>query len=106
MTTLAIESRTKAISQSKLWLKSPRWDLTWISLSVVLMIVPYSTYYLGRLIGFDPDLARNTVNTLIAFFIGGPHMYATYTRTIFEPSFRKRYWTVVPMAFIIPSLVI
>ncbi len=103
MSTLALEP-TKG--NSSLWLKSPKWDLTWISLSVVLMIVPYSTYYLGRIIGFDADLARNIVNGLIAFFIGGPHMYATYTRTIFEPKFRKRYWTIIPMAFIIPSLVI
>jgi hypothetical protein len=88
MATLAIE--TTQTRSSSLWLKSPKWDLTWISLSVVLMIVPYSTYYLGRLVGFNPDLARNTVNGIIAFLIGGPHMYATYTRTIFEPTFRKR----------------
>ena len=103
MTTLAIESSR---TPSPLWLKSPKWDLTWVSLSVVLMIVPYSTYYVGRAIGFDPDFARNTVNTIIAFAIGGPHMYATYTRTILEPTFRKRYWTIIPMAVIIPSIVI
>ncbi|MBS1902683.1 MAG: hypothetical protein JSS75_03165 [Bacteroidetes bacterium] len=90
----------------RLWLRSPQWDLTWVSLSAVLMIIPYGTYYLGQAIGFDPDFARNTVNTIIAFAIGGPHMYATYTRTILEPTFRKRYWTIIPMAFIIPSLVI
>jgi hypothetical protein len=103
MTTLAIESTPR---RSSLWLKSPQWDLTWISLSVLLMVVPYSTYYFGRLLGFNPDLARNTVNGIIAFLIGGPHMYATYTRTIFEPKFRKRYWAIIPMAFIIPSVVI
>jgi hypothetical protein len=104
MATLAIE--TSPNRTSSLWLKSPQWDLTWISLSVLLMIVPYSTYFLGQLVGLNPDNARNTVNTIIAFFIGGPHMYATYTRTIFEPKFRKRYWTIFPMAIIIPSLVI
>jgi hypothetical protein len=51
-------------------------------------------------------MARNTVNGIIAFGIGGPHMYATYSRTFLEPTFRKRYWTIVPMAVIIPALVI
>jgi hypothetical protein len=104
MTTFALttdDSRT-----NRLWLRSPQWDLTWVSLSVILMIVPYGTYYIGRSIGFDPDLARNTVNGIIAFCIGGPHMYATYTRTLLEPTFRKRYWTIIPMAIIIPSIVI
>jgi hypothetical protein len=102
MATLAIETT----GRRSLWLKSPKWDLTWISLSVILMIVPYGTYYIGQAIGFDPNKARVAVNYLIAGAIGGPHMYATYTRTLFEPTFRKRYWTIIPMAFIIPSLVI
>ncbi len=102
MATLAIEST----GRRSLWLKSPKWDLTWISLSVILVILPYATYYFGQAIGFDPNKARIVVNYLIAGAIGGPHMYATYTRTLFEPTFRKRYWTIIPMAFIIPSLVI
>ena len=70
------------------------------------MIIPYATYYLGRGLGFNADNARNVVNGIIAFGIGGPHMYATYTRTFFEPTFRKRYWTIYPMAIVIPSIVI
>lgn len=104
MSTIALSA--ERTTTNRLWLRSPQWDLTWISLSALLMVVPYGTYYFGRAIGFDPDMARNAVNTLIAFAIGGPHMYATYTRTIFEPTFRKRYWTILPMGIIIPSLVI
>ncbi len=104
MTTFALT--TEKTRTNNLWLRSPQWDLTWVSLSVVLMIIPYATYYVGQGLGMDADFARNTVNGIIAFCIGGPHMYATYTRTILEPTFRKRYWTIVPMAIIIPSLVI
>ena len=104
MASFALETEPR--STNKLWLRSPKWDLTWVSLSVLLMVVPYGTYYLGRSLGFDADFARNAVNGIIAFGIGGPHMYATYTRTILEPTFRKRHWTIIPAAFIIPSLVI
>jgi hypothetical protein len=70
------------------------------------MVIPYASYYIGQTFGLNPDAARNAVNYLIAFAIGGPHMYATYTRTILEPTFRHRYWTIIPMGVIIPSLVI
>ncbi|HYM20416.1 MAG TPA: hypothetical protein VEW28_05355 [Candidatus Kapabacteria bacterium] len=102
----AIALITEPRSTTRLWLRSPRWDLTWVSLSVFLIVVPYSAYYLGQALGFNPDHARVGVNYLIAGAIGGPHMYATYTRTFFEPTFRKRHWTILPMAIIIPSIVI
>lgn len=91
---------------NSLWLRSAKWDLTWVSLSVLLMVIPYGTYYFAQGVGLDADTARNAVNMLIAFGIGGPHMYATYTRTIFEPTFRKAHWTIIPMGVIIPSFVI
>lgn len=93
-------------AQRSLWLRSPRWDLTWISLSVLLVVLPYAAYFTGQWAGFNADFSRNAVNTIVAFGIGGPHMYATYTRTIMERSFRKQYWTIIPMAVIIPSIVI
>jgi hypothetical protein len=37
------------------------------------------------------DVSRNVVNGLIALLIGGPHMYATYTRTFLDNDFRKRH---------------
>lgn len=89
-----------------LWLKSKAWDLTWISGSVLLMVVPYGSYYAGQAMGLNPDTARNAVNILIAFLIGGPHMYATHLRTTLDPEFRVRHQSIYLAAFVIPAAVI
>lgn len=98
----------EALTQStnSLWLKSRRWDLIWISGSALLMLIPYASFYAGSAIGLNADDARNAVNILVAFFIGGPHMYATHTRTTLDPEFRKSHQSIIPAAFLIPALVI
>jgi len=101
-----VSSSTLALERPNLWLRSPKWDLTWISLSALLMVVPYATYFFAQQLGFNADVARKAVNMLIAFCIGGPHMYATYTRTAFEPGFRKQHSSILLAAILIPSLVI
>ncbi|MDP4199648.1 MAG: hypothetical protein Q8922_03495 [Bacteroidota bacterium] len=89
-----------------LWLKSKAWDLTWISGSVLLVTIPYASYYFGQAIGLNPDTARNGVNMLVAFLIGGPHMYATHLRTTLDPEFRARHQSIYLAAFVIPAAVI
>ena len=89
-----------------LWLRSKKWDLIWISGSVLLMVSPYFFYYVAQSLGFAQDTARNIVNGMIAFFIGGPHMYATHLRTTFDPAFRKRHPSILIAAIIIPLAVI
>jgi hypothetical protein len=99
-----------AIAQSSennsLWLKSRTWDLTFISGSVLLMTLPYASYYVGQTLGFRPDTARNIVNGLVAFLIGGPHMYATHLRTTLDPEFRSRHQSIYFAAILIPAAVI
>jgi hypothetical protein len=97
---------TASGSSQPLWLRSKTWDLTWITGSVLLMAVPYVSYYLGQAVGFDPDDARNAVNMLVAFAIGGPHMYATHLRTTLDPQFRARHHSILLAAFVVPALVI
>jgi hypothetical protein len=96
----SLQSRTSA-----LWLRSPAWDLTWISLSAVLALLPYASFYIGRSVGLNPDDSRNAVNILVAFCIGGPHMYATHTRTTFDPQFRAAHSSLRYAAFVIPFVV-
>lgn len=85
------------------WLRNARWDLSFILLSVVIALLPYSVYLLlgGGMFqnaaekGTLAYEARLNVNLLIAILIGGPHMYATFTRTLMDPEFmRKRFWFV------------
>jgi len=111
---VAVDSRAGVVTEN-LWLKDKTWDLTFISLSAALVILPFAAYELFNYIlssasvraavGVEPadvlDVSRNVVNGLIALLIGGPHMYATYTRTFLDGEFRKHH-----VAFLLGSLVL
>jgi len=47
------------------------------------------------------------VGLSVTLLVGGPHMYSTYLRTAFEPSFRRRFgWFAYLPLVLIPTLVI
>lgn len=113
---LAVGSRADLISEG-LWLRSRAWDLTYISFSAVIVAVPILTYYfanhvtssINTILGFvgipftwDADASRNLVNGMIALFIGGPHMYATYTRTALDKNFSRKHKTLLAVSLLIP----
>jgi hypothetical protein len=100
------------------WLRSRSWDLTWITLSVVLVALPY-LIYIGMLslqsalqptadfFGADMDsLARNTVNAVVALLVGGPHMYATFTRTALDRDFSQQHRKFLLSSLVIPVVVV
>lgn len=101
-----------------LWLRNRRWDLTFITLSVVLVAVPYLAYLallnietltapLANLMGASPDsISRNLVNAVVALLVGGPHMYATWTRTALDTDFREKHTRFLWSSLIIPVVVI
>jgi hypothetical protein len=89
------------------WINNRQWDLAFISLSVVLVPVPYLIWVLmSDVLKVESDFGRQAVNLLIAVLIGGPHMYATFTRTAFDQDFRKNYGGFVRSSIIIPLVVI
>ncbi len=102
---------------SSLWLRNKRWDLIFITLSVVVVPLPYIIYLLLRA-AFTPstatpeeamqvdDVARNIVNGFVAIAIGGPHMMSTFLRTGLDDSFAKRYPMLIRSSIIIPIIVI
>lgn len=109
------------ITANSLWLRDKTWDLTFISLSAVLVAFPIGTYLLanqfspyindflrtaGSSFVWDDDASRNMVNGLIALFIGGPHMYATYTRTAFDKEFTRKHKLVMGLSLLIPVAVV
>ncbi len=117
---MAIDSRAGLVSEG-LWLRSKGWDLAFISLSVFLVPIPFLAYYLaneaspylnaifssvGWNFTWDADASRNFVNGLIALFIGGPHMYATYTRTALDRNFTKQHKTFLLFSLLIPVMVV
>jgi hypothetical protein len=116
---VGVNSRADDVSEN-LWLNNRTWDLTFISLSAVLVILPFAAYEIFQyLLGFESvrtalgispadilDVSRNTVNGLIALLIGGPHMYATYTRTFLDGDFRKKHIPFLLGSLLLPFMVV
>lgn len=116
---VAVESRPGVVTEG-LWLNNRRWDLTFISLSAVLVILPFVAYEVFQYVlsqesvrawlGIRPDevldFSRNTVNAMIALLIGGPHMYATYTRTFLDGEFRRGHVLFLLGSLILPFFVV
>jgi hypothetical protein len=100
------------------WLRNRRWDLTFITLSVILVTVPYASYLIllklgptlepvASLIGADVEsFSRNLVNATVALLVGGPHMYATWTRTALDVDFFAKHRRFVYSSLVIPLIVI
>jgi hypothetical protein len=82
-----------------MWLVSPFYDLAFIIFSSVLLIVPHLFSQLG-------GLSNVVVDLVVTAFIGGPHLFATYTMTFMEPHFRERYRRYTWGALLMPVLVV
>jgi hypothetical protein len=99
------------------WLRNARWDLGFLTLSVGLVAIPYSVYLFYVLFGggsaADAGVkgttaynARVMVNYLVALLIGGPHMYATFTRTILDRDFLRKKFAFVSSSILVPIIVV
>jgi hypothetical protein len=100
------------------WLRSRNWDLRWITLSVVMVAGPYLAYLgllklipvvgpLAELLNADVDsVSRNIVNGVVALLVGGPHMYATFTRTALDRGFSSKNRRLLLSSLFIPLVVI
>lgn len=89
-----------ATAAASAWVSSPRWDLTWLTASAVLVAVP-------PLVHAYANTSAGGVDLVITLLIGGPHMYATFLKTVFEPRFRTMHplLTWAPLV-VVPTLVI
>jgi hypothetical protein len=72
LTTLPVA--TPRTSSKDLWLVSPGYDLAFIIFSSVLLVVPHLFAQVG-------GLSNVIVDLVVTAFIGGPHLFATYTMT-------------------------
>ncbi len=81
------------------WLRSPSWDLCFLTLSGVLVVIPLILF---ELMGHSAMF----IHLFVAGVIGGPHMYATFFRTALDPSFRRRHPLVLVISGMLPVLVI
>jgi len=99
-------SSPAASSQSSLWLRSRRWDLLFITFSVIFVPLPYIVYLILIQFGVEADVGRNAVNGFVAIAVGGPHMMSTFLRTGLDKDFNKRYPMLIRSSIIIPIIVV
>lgn len=98
----AVETATNTM-----WLRNRKWDLLFITFSVIVVPLPYLLYLVGRdWLGIDDDVSRNVVNGFVAIAIGGPHMMSTFLRTGLDNTFKNRYPMLIRSSIIIPIIVI
>ncbi|MFN8527064.1 MAG: hypothetical protein U0670_00430 [Anaerolineae bacterium] len=95
-----------ATSKSQLWLRSRRWDLLFITMSVIFVPLPYIVYLILVQLGVNNDISRNAVNGFVAIAVGGPHMMSTFLRTGLDREFSKRYPMLIRSSIIIPIIVV
>jgi len=94
-------------SASGPWIHNRRFDLIFLTLSGVLVFLPYLSYGLLKRMGASEGTASLIVGLAVTLLVGGPHMYSTYLRTALEPRFRERFGLLsyAPLV-VIPALVI
>jgi len=89
------------------WIKSRAFDLGFLTLSAVLVFLPYLGYGFLQKAGVSVPTASLIVGLSVTLLVGGPHMYSTYLRTALEPGFRRRFGLLAYAPLVlIPSLVI
>jgi hypothetical protein len=89
------------------WIRSARFDLLFLTLSGVLVFLPYLSYGLLARLGASQETASLIVGLAVTLLVGGPHMYSTYLRTALEPRFRRQFgWLAYLPLVVIPVLVV
>lgn len=107
ITTTTHQLDNTQVDQNSFWLRSKKWDLLFITFSVIVTPLPYLFYLLGRdMFGINDDVSRNLVNGFVAIAIGGPHMMSTFLRTGLDNTFKKHYPMLIRSSILIPIIVI
>jgi hypothetical protein len=76
------------------WIRSARWDLTWLVGSVLVVPIAPLLYRLG--------LTADEVAMVVLFAVGGPHVFVTFTRTTLSKSFVRQYPVYARLAYLVP----
>ncbi|PJF31328.1 MAG: hypothetical protein CUN52_02935 [Phototrophicales bacterium] len=106
MSVSAAPMPVRSVDQSRFWLRDKRWDLMFITASVIFVPIPYLVYLLLSSGGMDQHVARNAVNAFVGIAIGGPHMMSTFLRTGLDANFKQRYPMLLRSSIIIPVVVV
>lgn len=88
------------------WLRSRAWDRLFVVGGALLVPIPILCYYGLRGAGLGVGLCEDLATVLVMVLVGGPHVFATYTRTFFEPRFRRRERRLMWAGVLVAAVVI
>jgi hypothetical protein len=102
-----LSGRGSVSSWQSPWLLNRTWDLTYISLSVILVPTPFILFAILQRTGILVNVIDSSaaVDIIVALIVGGPHMTSTYTLTFLDRNFTRRHPTYVALAFVLPVMV-
>src|SRR5215813_2597177 len=102
----AAEGHLLVLHRERGWICSPRWDLTLIIGSAVLVPLPLMFAFLVQSTGWlTQGQAIDVINIVVAALIGGPHLFSTVTFTFLDRDFRASHPRYAAAAFILPAIV-
>lgn len=106
MTTLAPGAAIEKASAVQPMLRNQAWDRWFTAGGAWLVPIPILAFYLFRTCGAAVSAAEDLVTLLVMVPLGGPHVFATYTRTYFNPTFRRQEPLLFWLGLGIPVLVV
>ena len=95
-----------AVDDTGPWLRSRPWDRVFVTGGALLVAVPIALFYLLRGMGAPLATSEDLVTLFVMVLVGGPHVFATYTRTFLQPKFRRREPLLFVGAFVVVTLVV
>tara|TARA_R110002072_G_scaffold243682_1_gene402781 strand:+ start:124006 stop:125277 length:1272 start_codon:yes stop_codon:yes gene_type:complete len=106
MTTLAPGAAVAVSAPAEQLLRNRTWDRWFTAGGAWLVPIPILAFYLFRSFGAGVSTAEDLVTLLVMVPLGGPHVFATYTRTYFNPAFRKQEPLLFWLGLCVPVLVV
>src|SRR5215472_14018411 len=82
---------TLVLPRERGWICSPRWDLTLIIGSAILVPLPLIFAWAAQSSGWmTQQKAVDAINIAVAALIGGPHLFSTVTFTFLNRPFLRQ----------------
>jgi hypothetical protein len=86
-------------------LRSTAFDRLFVAGGAWLVPIPILAFYLLRSLGCTTATAEDLVTLLVMVPIGGPHVFATYTRTFLNPRFAREDRLLFALALVVIATV-
>lgn len=106
MTSIAPGAQVSLASPAPSFLRSAVWDRWFVAGGAWLVPVPILAYYAFRQLGCSVAAAEDLVTLLVMVPLGGPHVFATYTRTYLNPAFRRQDPLLFVLGWCVPAIVV